>query len=119
MFERKVVLIAFTILVVHYKITMCSHTKRCFKENGSEVIWNITFTDPHIQNINSKNIIMQTKDKFHGTWTNLSNCKRQPTSIQCEIDSDTSRWRYLLQVVKIVNSTIVEYLLRAEREGHH
>jgi len=82
-----------------------NYTMRCFVvNNSSEVTWNITFNDQHHPNLQSSEIQIQTRGEFEKGWNNLRRCKRDHNSIQCEIERDLTRLRFVLRLVNTTSS---------------
>ena len=100
----------FLLLLVHLESMHCSYnyTRKCFlNEDDSAVMWNVTFNGDNAPDLNDTNIVMQTKgpDDNNDAWVTLHPCKRNTFSISCQIDSNQIRFKYLLRIVKVVNST--------------
>lgn len=114
----------FLLLLLQQKMFVYSYqyTKRCFMlKDSNEVVWNVTLTGKDAPNMNDKSVIMQTKDLYRPQkWKTLKNCTRDTTSIQCEIDKNVQRWRYLLRVVKLSpDKKSSEYIMRESDGGHY
>lgn len=99
-----------------------NHTKTCFFQKNSEVIWNVTFTDDKPPDMNDPKIVMQTKGRRYGaTWKSLKKCQRGRKWIQCEIESNPLRHRYHLRIVReSTNAETSKYLMReSPGKGHY
>merc|ERR1712168_10070 len=99
-----------------------NYTKRCFLEDDSEVIWNVTFTGDNSPNMNDPNVVMETKgSNYDNVWTSLTKCSRGWSWIQCEIERSALRHRYHMRIVKRSpeQPESLEYLVRDSPDSGH